>query len=106
MVDIVCPIVAGGTTPSYTTIYFARNYDLKTGTIKDRLCVAKPTMFLGVPLVWEKIADKIRAIGAETTGAKKQIADWAKGLALEHSKACLLGGDGHYPIGYGAADKI
>jgi len=106
MVDIVTPLVITGGHIPWETVFFARNYDLKAGTVKDRLCAAQPTIFLGVPLVWEKIADKIRAIGASVTGAKKHIATWAKGLALQHSKNCLLGGDGSYPFGYTLADKL
>ena len=41
-------------------MFFARIYDLKANSIKDRLNVARPTMFLGVPLVWEKMADRDR----------------------------------------------
>jgi long-chain-fatty-acid--CoA ligase ACSBG len=108
MVDIVCPLVATATSPGggYITMYFARPYDLKLGTLKDRLQAARPTLFLGVPLVWEKVADKIRAIGAEVTGAKKKVATWAKGVGLEYSKNCQLGGTGAYPAGFGLADKL
>jgi len=91
MIDIVSPVVSSCQSPGWTTVYFARNYDLKVGAIKDRLQVARPTMFLGVPLVWEKIADKIRAIGAANTGAKKALGDWAKGLALDNSRSKQLG---------------
>jgi len=51
-------------------------------------------------LVWEKIADRIRAIGAETTGVKKMVADWAKGLGLTYAKNCQLGAGGSTPFGY------
>ena len=30
-------------------------------------------MFLGVPRVWEKIAEKMKAIGAQTTGVKRSL---------------------------------
>lgn len=106
MVDIVAPIVCTATTPAWLTVYFSRPYDLKAGTIKDRLCVVKPTLFLGVPLVWEKIADKLRAIGAANEGLKASIAAWAKGLGLDHAKQCQLGGAGSYPVGYGLADTV
>jgi long-chain-fatty-acid--CoA ligase ACSBG len=106
MVDITTPIVSAATKPGWNTTYFARNYDLKAGTIKDRLVAAQPTIFLGVPLVWEKIADKIRAIGAANTGAKKAMGDWAKGVALEHQKNCQIGGDGAYATGHGVAMKL
>eukprot|EP00927_Polykrikos_kofoidii_P053339 TRINITY_DN4773_c0_g1_i4.p1 TRINITY_DN4773_c0_g1~~TRINITY_DN4773_c0_g1_i4.p1 ORF type:complete len:778 (+),score=97.53 TRINITY_DN4773_c0_g1_i4:203-2335(+) len=106
MVDIVTPLVLSARYKTYETVFFARSYDLKAGTVKDRLCAARPTMFIGVPLVWEKIADKMRAIGASVTGPKKTISTWAKGVALQHSKNCLLGGDGSYPFGYTLADKL
>ena len=31
-----------------------------------------------VPRVWEKIEEKIAAVGAQTTGLKRNLADWAK----------------------------
>merc|ERR1719162_743347 len=106
MVDIVTPVIVSATLPGSVTVYFARNYDLKVGTIKDRLCAARPTLFIGVPLVWEKIADKIRAIGATTTGAKKTIADSAKNAALQAAKDAQHGGPGGKPFGHGAAMAV
>merc|ERR1719387_3511121 len=103
MIDIVNPVVGGALNPASCVVYFARNYDLKVGAIKDRLQVARPTTFLGVPLVWEKIADKIRAIGAANTGAKKAMGDKSKAIMLSHAQNCLLGGPGTYPFGYMAA---
>lgn len=106
MVDIVCPLVAAARSKSWVTVFFARAYDLKAGSIKDRLNVAKPTLFLGVPLVWEKIADRIRAIGAQTTGVKKMVADWAKGLGLAYAKNRQLGASGSTPIGYSLCSSL
>jgi len=106
MVDIVLPLFGTSMTPAWWTVYFARPYDLKAGTIKDRLQAARPTVFIGVPLVWEKIADKVRAVGAANTGAKKALADWAKGVALKHAENCQLGGDGKYPVGFTAATAL
>ena len=51
MVDICFPFVATATTPAWVTIYCARPYDLKVGSLGDRLRIARPTIFLGVPLV-------------------------------------------------------
>merc|ERR1712050_490177 len=93
-------------TPANTCVFFARPYDLKAGTIKDRLSIARPTIFIGVPLVWEKMADKIRAIGAASTGLKKTISTWSKGKALEHAKNIRLGGTGAVPGGHCLAMKI
>ena len=44
-------------------MHFARPYDLSKGTVGFRLRAVKPTMFLGVPRVWEKIQAKITKIG-------------------------------------------
>lgn len=40
--------------------------------------------FLGVPRVWEKIHEKMTAIGAANGGIKKILASWAKESALAH----------------------
>ena len=64
VMDIIAPLVTTANHPAYHARYFARPYDLKEKAIKDRLNACKPSMFLGAPLVWEKIADQIRAIGA------------------------------------------
>merc|ERR1719420_1499697 len=106
MVDIITPVIVTATMSGSVTVFFARSYDLKAGTIKDRLCTARPTLFIGVPLVWEKIADKIRAIGASTTGAKKAIADSAKNAALQAARDAQHGGPGGKPFGHGAAMTV
>merc|ERR1712228_690894 len=74
--------------------------------IKDRLLVSRPTLFLGVPLVWEKMADRIKAIGAASTGLKKTISTWAKGKCLEHAKELQLGGSGAVPNMHCLAMKV
>jgi len=104
--DIVAQITTGATTPAYSACFFARPYDLKAGTIKDRLLTSRPTIFLGVPLVWEKMADRIKAIGAATTGLKKTASTWAKGKALEHAKEIQLGGSGRIPMNHCLAMKV
>jgi long-chain-fatty-acid--CoA ligase ACSBG len=93
MCDIWMPIFVGFLFPGHGTCYFARPTDLKEGTIAHRLQYAKPTIFLGVPRVWEKIAEKLKAKGAETTGLKKVLATWAKGLALQRAYNMQLSQD-------------
>jgi len=105
MLDIVAPMVMNSGA-GCSTVFFARPYDLKAGSVKDRLQVARPTVFLGVPLVWEKIADRIRAIGASTTGVKKSLATWAKDLSLTKAKNSQLNGTYEVPFGFGIADKV
>jgi len=106
LVDIVMPMVMTATRPGWMTAYFARAYDLKAGSVGDRLRAVRPTLFLGVPRVWEKVAEKLKAIGAQTKGLKKSISTWAKGLSLEHQMNCQLGGDGSSPFGHGLASVL
>ena len=51
----------------------------------------KPTVFLGVPRVWEKIHEKMMAIGQQTTGVKKLIATWGKACCYDHY-ICVING--------------
>mmetsp|Transcript_31410 Transcript_31410/g.61216 ORF Transcript_31410/g.61216 Transcript_31410/m.61216 type:complete len:754 (-) Transcript_31410:236-2497(-) len=106
LVDIISPIVSTAKTPSWIEVSFARPYDLKIGSVGDRLRSVKPTLFLGVPRVWEKIAEKMKAIGAQTKGLKKKISTWAKSKGLEHARNCNLGGSGVVPSNYARAEKL
>jgi len=84
LTDLHGPFCVGG------GIYFARPDALK-GSLVETLAKVRPTVFLGVPRVWEKIEEKMRAVGAANTGIVKKIGDWAKGVGLEASKAKLAG---------------
>jgi long-chain acyl-CoA synthetase len=63
-----------------SSIYFARSLD---GLLED-LQEVQPTMFLGVPRIWEKFQAGIMAKGSKTTGVKKRIAVWAKGVGSRY----------------------
>jgi long-chain-fatty-acid--CoA ligase ACSBG len=41
---------------------------------------AKPTLFLAVPRVWEKMEEKMKDIAASNGSILQSIAGWAKGL--------------------------
>uniref|UniRef100_A0A3B4VJJ6 long-chain-fatty-acid--CoA ligase n=1 Tax=Seriola dumerili TaxID=41447 RepID=A0A3B4VJJ6_SERDU len=66
------------------TIYFAEPDALK-GSLATTMREVRPTYFLGVPRVWEKIQEKMRAIGAKASPMRKRVADWAKSIGL-HSR--------------------
>ena len=55
-------------------VAFAENME-KLG---ENLREIRPTMFLGVPRVWEKIQERIMAAGAANPPLKKKIAAWAR----------------------------
>ncbi|WP_280459574.1 AMP-dependent synthetase/ligase [Nocardia carnea] len=52
---------------------------------------ARPTVFFGVPRVWQKIKGGVEAKLAAETGAKKAIADWAIAAGIAAAKADLAG---------------
>lgn len=106
LVDIICPIAVTALKKGWVTCYFARPYDLKVGTIVDRMRSVHPTLFLGVPRVWEKIMEKMKAVGATTKGFKKSLATFGKSKGLELTKAQQMGGSGKAPGGYGIAKKV
>ncbi|XP_023332042.1 long-chain-fatty-acid--CoA ligase ACSBG2 [Eurytemora carolleeae] len=89
MVDIFAPMAVQGTT------FFADKDALK-GTLKDNLLWCRPTQFLGVPRVWEKIMEGMLNAGRGATGLKKNIGIEAKKAGLKYH---LEGeGEGKYKI--------
>mmetsp|Transcript_17569 Transcript_17569/g.21272 ORF Transcript_17569/g.21272 Transcript_17569/m.21272 type:complete len:733 (-) Transcript_17569:176-2374(-) len=98
MVDIVCPVVVSGCLKGWATVHFARPYDLKRGTIGDRLKTVRPTLFFGVPRVWEKIQEKLLAIGASMPdGLLKKLSAAAKKRSAIYQEGQQLGGSGKKP---------
>ena len=87
--DIFVPLFATGMTGTdkacFWSVSFARPYDLKAGSLGDRLRSVKPSMFIGVPRVYEKIAEKMKAVGAQTKGIKKMLSTFAKSTATSTS---------------------
>lgn len=57
----------------------------------NTLQAARPTVFLGVPRVWEKINEKLVSIGRKSGSFKKYIADWAKEVGLHHYEEAMNG---------------
>ncbi|ETO13146.1 hypothetical protein RFI_24227, partial [Reticulomyxa filosa] len=86
-------------------VTFARPDALK-GSLSHTLKAAKPTIFFGVPRVWEKMEETIKAIGKNSTGIKKMLADWAKSKGMEAHEAYQIGGTKKYPDGYNVAKRV
>jgi long-chain-fatty-acid--CoA ligase ACSBG len=107
ILDVISPILVG------CTVTFARPDALK-GTITMTLAAVKPTIFFGVPRVWEKIMAKIKAKGKDSKGLKKSLVGWAKGVAAAYSDARQgfnSAGEPNFktassPCGYSCADCL
>lgn len=99
LIDIMLPVTAG------LQLYFAQPDALK-GSLGVTLKDVRPTLFFGVPRVWEKIAEKMWEISAQTTGLKKRIATWAKNKAAIKTQLAQYGESGGAPCGFGVAHAL
>jgi len=106
MVDITLPMAQTSEGPGWTCTFFARPYDLKVGAIGDRLRAVKPTVFLGVPRVWEKVAEKVKAVGASKPFPLRAFSGWCKRKLLAHQMNCQMGGSGKKYFGHELADMV
>ncbi|XP_022821870.1 long-chain-fatty-acid--CoA ligase ACSBG2 isoform X2 [Spodoptera litura] len=102
--------VAAQVVDIYTTlsnaipVFFAQPDALK-GSLVETLKEVRPTRFLGVPRVWEKMYEKIMAVGASSGYFKKQIAMCAKDKGLKYHLARINGVDGS-SFGYKMAKSL
>jgi len=86
-IDIYLILYGGG------TVWFADKMALQ-GTLLKTLVEAKPTLFFGVPRVYEKIQEKMTEVAKTNTGLKKKLSEMAKEAALEHHFATFEGKSG------------
>ncbi|XP_056678521.1 long-chain-fatty-acid--CoA ligase ACSBG2 isoform X3 [Monodelphis domestica] len=93
MMDLWLPMKIGGIT------YFAQPDALK-GTLPITLREVRPTAFLGVPRVWEKMQERMKAVGASAPLLKKKVAQWAKSVGLTTNIKRMNGMRANYPTSY------
>ncbi|XP_014609244.1 PREDICTED: long-chain-fatty-acid--CoA ligase ACSBG2 isoform X1 [Polistes canadensis] len=74
------------------TVYFADKNALK-GSLVETLVAVKPTAFLGVPRVWEKIYEKMQLVARNNSRVKTWIASWAKAQGLLYNMNKMNGVD-------------
>ena len=99
MLDMHCPMVSG------SQVFFAQP-DALRGSLGMTLREVQPTVFFGVPRVWEKIYEKMQAVGKTTKGLKKKIATWAKAKGSKKNGMAQFGAKGGKPAFFGVANKI
>jgi long-chain acyl-CoA synthetase len=71
-----------------SAVYFAQSLE----KLKDNLVEVQPTVFFGVPRIWEKFYAAITAKAATTKGLKKKIGAWAKRVGSEYNDLLNRGG--------------
>ncbi|KAM4888903.1 long-chain-fatty-acid--CoA ligase ACSBG2-like isoform 2-T2 [Thomomys bottae] len=98
MMDIWIPIKIGALT------FFAQPDALK-GTLVSTLQEVKPTAFLGVPRIWEKIHDTIKENISKSSGLKKKAFAWAKLIGLKVNTQKMLG-KRDVPVNYRMAKAL
>uniref|UniRef100_A0A8C9VXM2 long-chain-fatty-acid--CoA ligase n=1 Tax=Scleropages formosus TaxID=113540 RepID=A0A8C9VXM2_SCLFO len=86
------------------TVYFA-DADALKGSLVNTLREVRPTSFLGVPRVYEKIQEKMKAVEAKSSTVKKWVADWAKSIGLQASYNAM-NGNPTVPWGYMVASNL
>lgn len=78
ILDLFLSLTVGG------TVYFADKDALK-GSLVKTLTEARPTRFLAVPRVYEKIQEKLISIGSQQkNGLRRALINWAKNVTLQH----------------------
>lgn len=88
------PVVCGASTS------FAESLD----ALGENLREIRPTVFVGVPRVWEKIQAKMQATGAKNSFLKRKIAAWARGVGLKGGYAMQQ--NKPLPLLWGVAEKL
>jgi len=71
MFTVLVPVTAGG------QAWFARSHD----SLPEDLKAVQPTVFLGVPRVWEKMHAAITVRLAQANGARAWLVRWAMGVS-------------------------
>jgi long-chain acyl-CoA synthetase len=82
------------------SIYYAESLD----TIADNLKEIKPNLFSTVPRLLEKVYEKIMSKGAELTGIKRRLFDWA--VALGENYDNIESGGALYNLKLSLANKL
>ena len=99
MIDMHAPMMAGA------QVWFAQP-DALRGSLGATLKEVRPTIFFGVPRVWEKIYGKMQEVAKSTTGIKKKISTWAKKKSTTYWNNHQFGGNQKSPFMFGLASKL
>lgn len=68
-------------------MYFARSME----TLAEDINTVRPSMFFGVPRVWEKMAETLRSRMSQATGTQKKLLDWSMRVNRDWHAAAMAG---------------
>jgi len=85
--------------------YFAQT-DAMKGSLKDTLLDVEPTIFFGVPRVWEKFAEGMKKVARSKPAAIQAVSGVCKSICLKKNLADQFDGDGSVPCGYSCASTF
>jgi len=86
------------------TIHFADKDALK-GSLLKSLTTVRPTRFVAVPRVFEKMHQQMESAFNEAKGPKAHLLNWATKVSLNHYNSLLAGQKGS-TLQYGLAEKL
>ncbi|KAM9242671.1 long-chain-fatty-acid--CoA ligase ACSBG2 isoform 1-T1 [Dugong dugon] len=98
MLDLWIPMKIGAIT------YFAQP-DALRGSLVNTLHQVRPTSFLGVPRVWEKMQEKIKENTTKAAALRRKVFSWARNTGLRVNNKRMLGGH-DTPMGYRMAKTL
>ncbi|XP_069784019.1 long-chain-fatty-acid--CoA ligase ACSBG2 isoform X2 [Narcine bancroftii] len=98
MIDIWLSMKFGGTT------YFAQPDALK-GSLVNTMREVRPTAFMGVPRVWEKMQEKLKTVSAKSSTFKRKVSFWAKDVGLK-TNLNRMNGNLSAPWNFWLANKL
>nr|XP_033792785.1 long-chain-fatty-acid--CoA ligase ACSBG2-like [Geotrypetes seraphini] len=96
--DLWLPLIYGGST------HFAEPNALK-GSLITTLQEVRPTIFLGVPRVWEKIQEKLNILEATSSFIRRKATAWARDIGLK-ANYNFVNGNNSVPWGYTLAHSL
>ncbi len=77
LISFPCKLEAAFDVCVYNSAFFHQ------GSLVNTLKEVRPTAFMGVPRVWEKMQEKMKAVGAKSSTVRRKVAAWAKDVGLQ-----------------------
>uniref|UniRef100_A0A8C7B750 long-chain-fatty-acid--CoA ligase n=1 Tax=Neovison vison TaxID=452646 RepID=A0A8C7B750_NEOVI len=95
------------------TLYFAQPDALRVsgapgpsaGSLIDTLREVKPTLFHGVPWVWDRLLDSLKTDQLSSSPFRRRVDQWAMGLGLRTNRKWMFK-QTHPPLCFGLAKRL